>query len=348
MLLIVSDRPGARPGGREQYAADLLRYLAVHAPGVRIERDAHERRRRRAEAPEVRVLALSPRAGATHYQLHGGLLASAFAAERESMTSSLRRAFFNPALRVNRRRQQAMSEEAALVGGATALMAFSTAVAGELIDRGVSPDRVRVERPGVDLRRFRPRPSRHPASNGGAPIRLAFVAHNFTLKGLPAAIAALARVRRGGVDATLAIAGGGDADLAARWARDHHVHDHVSILGALDQEQVATLCSGSDALVHPTFYDPFPRVIVEALACGCPVVTTARCGAAEIITPGREGFVVPDPGDRDAVAEAIGTLADADRRRAMQCHAAALGARFDDRAHFRKVGAWLGLDDPSR
>ena len=117
----------------------------------------------------------------------------------------------------------------------------------------------------------------------------------------------------------------------------------MNVAGPLTQDDAARLYGASDVLVHPTFHDPFPRVVIEALACGCPVITTARCGAAEVITPGREGFVIPQPGDPIALSEALALLAATTTRDAMRRHAAALGRQFDDQAHFRAACDWLSL-----
>lgn len=47
----------------------------------------------------------------------------------------------------------------------------------------------------------------------------------------------------------------------------------------------------ADALILPTLYDPFPNVILEAMSCGLPVITSHSCGGAEFIEQGRQGFV---------------------------------------------------------
>ena len=170
-------------------------------------------------------------------------------------------------------------------------------------------------------------------------MRLAFVGHNFALKGLRAAILAVAALERGGIDATLVVAGGGRPEAYARVAARAGVGGRVTFAGMLSQDRLADLYREADALVHPTFYDPFPRVVIEALACGCPVVISERCGAAEIITEGCEGCVVASPHDVGALAAAIASI-DATRGRMRQA-AAQTGCRFDAADHFRLAVEWL-------
>jgi UDP-glucose:(heptosyl)LPS alpha-1,3-glucosyltransferase len=54
-------------------------------------------------------------------------------------------------------------------------------------------------------------------------------------------------------------------------------------------------------------YDPFPNVILEAMSCGLPVITSTTCGGAEFITSGQNGFVC-DALDVRALSEAIVAL----------------------------------------
>jgi glycosyltransferase involved in cell wall biosynthesis len=73
----------------------------------------------------------------------------------------------------------------------------------------------------------------------------------------------------------------------------------------------------ADLLVSPAHYEPFSLVLLEAMACGTPVVTTANVGAADLVTPDC-GLIVLDPGDAAALAAALRDLAgDAGRRAAM-------------------------------
>lgn len=335
MLAIVADRWDPDRGGRERYAADLVAYLRSNGREVACvtPHDADAR-------DQMRVLALTPVPTATHYQLHGGLLASAFDGERQSMQSMVRRVLFGPALTFNRRRQRLLDAESRLLEGTAALMAFSEATASELVQRGVHPSRIVVSRPGVDTRRF------YPASAKGAPdsptaLRLAFVGHNFALKGLHSAIGTVAMLRRDGVDASLTVAGHGPTGAFRRLAEREGIAGHVRFAGAMSQDAVATLLRASDGLLHPTFYDPFPRVVIEALACGCPVITTARCGAAEVLTHDRHGFVVHDPADVVSLAEAAAQLTRPARRACVRQEAAKLGQSFDQHQHFCGVSQWI-------
>jgi UDP-glucose:(heptosyl)LPS alpha-1,3-glucosyltransferase len=58
-------------------------------------------------------------------------------------------------------------------------------------------------------------------------------------------------------------------------------------------ENIARYYSAADAFVFPTSYDAFGMVLLEAMAAGLTVFTSDRAGAAELITPGKDGFVIP-------------------------------------------------------
>ena len=101
-------------------------------------------------------------------------------------------------------------------------------------------------------------------------------------------------------------------------------------LGCADRVIVAGLTheierayAAADAFVLPTPYDAFGMVITEAMACGLPVVTTDRAGAAETIDNGFDGLILTDPRDAGALARTLETLADDEQGRLRIGNAAA-------------------------
>lgn len=79
----------------------------------------------------------------------------------------------------------------------------------------------------------------------------------------------------------------------------------IKFLGRVSQRQLRTLYQNATALVHPALYEPFGNVVLEALACGTPVVVADpnHCGAAELIDDAT-GIVV-DPASTDQLVEAV-------------------------------------------
>ncbi len=132
---------------------------------------------------------------------------------------------------------------------------------------------------------------------------LLFVANEFPRKGLDTILAALARL--GDPQLRLLVVGRGDpapyrAALAAL-GLGAQVHFRPGTAA------IAPYYAASDLLVFPTRYEPFGLVIIEALACGIPVVTSACAGAAPAVTP-QNGRLLADPTDPAALAAALQDL----------------------------------------
>jgi glycosyltransferase involved in cell wall biosynthesis len=160
--------------------------------------------------------------------------------------------------------------------------------------------------------------------NDRAPVLLAAGSHHNAYR-VRNAIEALALVRRRGTEARLLAAGrmvwGVDAEAEARcWARAAGVADAVEFSGPYSQEEAPALFRKADALVHLNVQDPCPRLVVEAMACGVPVVYSATGGTPELVgdevghgIPGVEDFETMRPPSVEAVADGIlRVLADRD------------------------------------
>jgi glycosyltransferase involved in cell wall biosynthesis len=79
----------------------------------------------------------------------------------------------------------------------------------------------------------------------------------------------------------------------------------------IPHRQVLEVMMESDVLVLPSFSEGFGLVVTEALACGVPVIVTPEVGASDLVSDGREGFVVPVGSGAD-IADRLSAL-DRDR-----------------------------------
>ncbi len=203
------------------------------------------------------------------------------------------------------------------------ILALSRMVAEDLRRyHQVSSERMHIIYNGVDVRRFSPtrREEYRAAVRARLGLRdqvlLLIVAHNFRLKGVPALMMAATKLLRAGLPVHVAVAGGKRSGRYARWARPLGIGDQVTFLGAVDD--VVPYYAAADIYVQPTFYDPCSLVVLEALASGLPVVTTRMNGAGELITPGREGYVLDAPENVNALTATLKPLvASASKREAM-------------------------------
>ncbi len=93
----------------------------------------------------------------------------------------------------------------------------------------------------------------------------------------------------------------------------------------------------SDFFVQPTFYDPCSLVVLEALACGLPVITTEQNGAGELMTDGREGFILTSPRAEAELIAALDKMADDRARRAMSAEARRLGRQQTFDVHVERL-----------
>ena len=173
-------------------------------------------------------------------------------------------------------------------------------------------------------------------ADDGTPVGL-MVAMNYRLKGLSPLIRSLVHLPPS-KPFRLVVVGSPKFQRYQKLARSLGVADRVHFAGFRADPKDAFF--GADFLVHPTFYDPCSLVALEALACGLPVVTTKYNGAAELLTPGKDGLVIDDPHDGPALASAIETLLNGGVRQCFAQAARQAGQRWTFEQHYQQ---FLGL-----
>ena len=151
-----------------------------------------------------------------------------------------------------------------------------------------------------------------------------FAAFNPRLKGVESLLCATRRLIDRGVDLTVLLAG--DMGYAQQhMAAKLRIRDRIRMVGTTDQ--MAQLYATADVTVHPTFYDPSSKVVIESLMMGTPAISTSFNGASDLILgdDGQlpRGRVIQDPADIAALSSAMTEMADPMLRQ--QCVAAMNG-----------------------
>jgi glycosyltransferase involved in cell wall biosynthesis len=138
-----------------------------------------------------------------------------------------------------------------------------------------------------------------------------FVGHLAQVKGLDGLMSAWARVgrRRSDQPRLVLIGEGPERDSLVRLAEREGIASRVSFLGPLPQALVAEWLAVSDVLCLPSRSEGSPNVVVEALACGVPVVASRVGGIPDLVTSGVNGLLVP-PADPARLADALMTALD--------------------------------------
>jgi glycosyltransferase involved in cell wall biosynthesis len=110
------------------------------------------------------------------------------------------------------------------------------------------------------------------------------------------------------VGPTIGLIGESERDAILDEARQHGVADRVHLRGPVALDQLMPLYRDFDLFVLPTRPgEGIPRVLMEAMAAGLPVVTTDVSGIASLITSGENGLLVPE-GSTPALVEALDRL----------------------------------------
>jgi glycosyltransferase involved in cell wall biosynthesis len=206
---------------------------------------------------------------------------------------------------------------------AAGLVTVCQALRQRLIELGVPGERVRVLRNGVDLALFRP------GDRAAARARLALsgpvllsVGALIERKRHHLAIEALARLP----GSTLLIAGEGPLRGAlAALAAASGVADRVRFLGAVPHARLPELYGAADLLVLASSREGWANVLLEAMACGTPVVASPAWGNPEVVAAPEAGAIAT-PCDAAGLAAAIaGLLADPPARAATRAYAERFG-----------------------
>jgi UDP-glucose:(heptosyl)LPS alpha-1,3-glucosyltransferase len=201
-----------------------------------------------------------------------------------------------------------------------AIICISQMVKREIMQHyGVAEERLHVVYNGVDTQAFHPRLKQEYATRVRAEFDIPddalvflFVGSGFERKGIPALLEVMSALPP---HAHLLIVGRDKAlKKYQRVGAGRGLSARVHFTGG--QNDVKPFYGAADALAFPTLYEPFGNVVLEAMACGLPVITSTKAGAAEVIEDGVNGYVC-DALDVPALARAMQALCSRERCVAM-------------------------------
>ncbi|MFN7694981.1 MAG: glycosyltransferase [Burkholderiales bacterium] len=230
-----------------------------------------------------------------------------------------------------RRMQQAAAKADASIGVCNALVDV-------LRDWSIPSSRLHVFRNGVDLERFRPIPqqeARTALGLQGSPLLLS-VGRLVELKGHHIAIEALSLLRAQHPQARLVLLGEGEEREPLRQLADRlGLADAVLFAGAQPNDKLLQWYSAADLFLLCSSREGWANVLLEAMACGTPVLATATGGTPEVLTDPRVGTLVQEREARAFASAALALLARGVDRAAVRAYAAGFGWRETSEAQQR-------------
>jgi len=223
---------------------------------------------------------------------------------------------------------------------ARAVISVSQALANKLIALGVDSEKIQVIYNGIDREIFHPLDVgqvRDELGLNATRKRILFVGNLKAQKGCLDLLQAFADIAAEMPELDLLYIGvGHEAEVIAKRAEQLQIGSRVKLLGGLDHRLVARWINAVDVLALPSHNEGVPNVLLEAMACGIPVVATRVGGIPEIVSR-QAGILVErgDPGGLSrALREAIATRWDRDA-------IVESVARFDWDSNVRQVHALL-------
>ena len=203
------------------------------------------------------------------------------------------------------------------------ILALSRMVAEDyLYYHDVQPEQIRLIYNGVDIQRFSPDHRaqyrdevRSRLDIGKDEVLLLFVGHDFQRKGLATAIRATGRLLALGEPIRLVVVGGRHSARHQRLVKRCDAAEAVDFIGTIADP--VPYYAAADVYVLPTFYDPCSLGVLEAAASGLASVTTRFNGAGEMLTQGRDGYLMDDPADDEELAHYLRPLMNQTLRRQM-------------------------------
>lgn len=208
-----------------------------------------------------------------------------------------------------------------------------------LLKEGADVKKIKLLYPGVDLSTFRPtKTSRFRTYRKNSNVRILFVGRLVVEKGTLDLLEIYHQLVVKNLTVELFIAGSGPLKNKILEYTSKHQLENVFLLGEVQYSDMPMLYSFCDILVHPvrgskTWHEQFGMVLVEAMACGLPVVALPNGSVAEIVDGGGE---VVAPGNLPSVLKKL-IVDNGERKRLSKLALRLAGKRYDAQLFSHKI-----------
>jgi UDP-glucose:(heptosyl)LPS alpha-1,3-glucosyltransferase len=192
---------------------------------------------------------------------------------------------------------------------------------------------VDVTKYNIKLRQHLRRPLRERLRIPEDDVVFLFISYDLKKKGIVSLVEAASLLKSSGHENfKIIIVGGLPYPSLSRRIKHQRLEDTIIFTGRTPSAE--EYYAGSDVFVLPTYYDACSLVVIEAMACGLPSITTTYNGASGIMTDGKDGFIIPHPPDPADLEEKMRFLMIPERREQMSQEASRTGMNYTtDRNH---------------
>jgi glycosyltransferase involved in cell wall biosynthesis len=164
---------------------------------------------------------------------------------------------------------------------------LSTYVKTSFLKVGVPESKIITTFFGVNEKKFFPQDIK--GNINKRKIRILYVGRLELLKGIPYLLEAFSKIK--GKDIELCLVGPVYPEIEN--ALKKFDDKRIKIIGPVPNESLPTYYNKADLFVFPSVNDAFGLVVLEAMSCGLPVITTQNSCANDVIDDGKDGFVIP-------------------------------------------------------
>ncbi len=215
---------------------------------------------------------------------------------KEAVYQQLRSEFPDWATHSESKAQALLALEQQEMEQADRIVVASSFTRDTYLQHGVPAHKIVVNPYGTDLQFFESKWNQPLPVEG--PVRFVFMGSIGARKGVPWLCRVWPQLLAQVPQAQLTLAGYG------QWPASVPLPPQVQLAGAIAPSHRAAFLRQHHVFVFPSYFEGFAQVIIEAMACGLPVITTTATAAPDVMTAGEDGFILT-PGDDAALLQAL-------------------------------------------